>query len=548
MNDDHILLSPLPETEEDTCCQTLLSEPEEISVPVLTEQPPAQKKTLLSNKKYRIPLIAAAVVLAVLCLWLFSAVLDPYDNRILSGVSVGGLDVGGMTRSEARKALKKASESTLEHTVLTVVLPEETLDLSPADTNASLKAVAAARAAFKVGRFGSREEKLAALTASQSGQTREIGLAPYLNVNENYIRGVLADYAAHYDTNLTAGSWWTEGAMPDLSTKQTADQVAQQTLQIKLGIPTARLDQEDAWQKILSVYDRAFSACADNDYTVRDFRVDILEPAVHPDPQEIYDTLFLAPVDDSLDMTTYQMVFGSYGYGFDPDLAGKQLAAAECGETISIPMEITAPEILGDGVYFRDVLGYCETPHTKDENRNHNLRMACDAMDGMILQPGDVFSYNDTLGPRTKENGYKRAGAYSGWELVMSYGGGICQGSSTIYGAVLHSDLEIVERRNHGIAVSYVKLGLDATVNWGGPDFRFRNSTNFPIKITAEVSDGLVKVAILGTEERDYYVEMESEVGYGSDAIYCKSYKCKYDKETGELISREMEARSNYMR
>ena len=131
MNDDHILLSPLPATEEGTCCQTLLSEPEEISVPVRTEQPPAQKKTLLSNKKYRIPLIASAVVLAVLCLWLFSAVLDPYDNRILSCVSVGGLDVGGMTRSEARKALKKASESTLEHTVLTVVLPEETQWLPP---------------------------------------------------------------------------------------------------------------------------------------------------------------------------------------------------------------------------------------------------------------------------------------------------------------------------------------------------------------------------------------------------------------------------------
>ena len=130
----------------------------------------------------------------------------------------------------------------------------------------------------------------------------------------------------------------------------------------------------------------------------------------------------------------------------------------------------------------------------------------------------------------------------------MSYGGGICQGSTTIYCAALYADLEIVHRKNHGFTVSYVKPGLDATVNWGGPDFQFRNSTHFPIKISAEVSDGFVKVALLGTEERDYYVEMESEVGYGSDAIYCKSYKCKYDRETGELISREMEARSNYMR
>ena len=251
-------------------------------------------------------------------------------------------------------------------------------------------------------------------------------------------------------------------------------------------------------------------------------------------------------MDDTLDMEKYEVIYGSYGYQFDTEAAQKLIQTADDGEEISIPMEFINPGISGDQVYFRDVLAYCETPHTTDENRNNNLRLACASIDGMILQPGDTFSYNETLGPRTKERGYLRAGAYSGWELVLSYGGGICQVSSTLYCATLYADLETVSRVNHGSRVGYMPAGLDATVSWYGPDFQFRNNTHFPVKIAAEVSDGHVKVTILGTDEKDYYIEMETEEAWGSTVLYTKTYKCKYDKETGELISRELENRSNY--
>jgi vancomycin resistance protein YoaR len=274
--------------------------------------------------------------------------------------------------------------------------------------------------------------------------------------------------------------------------------------------------------------------------------VEILEEPEKPDLQEIYDQFYIAPVDDTIDLENHCVIPGAWGYHFDMEKAQKQVNDAEFGETVYISMEFLEPEIYGDKVYFRDVLGYCETQHTDDANRNNNLRRACESMNGVVLQPGEVFSYNDTLGQRTKENGYLPAGAYSGWELVQSYGGGICQGSSTVYCAALYADMEIVHRRNHGYRVGYMQPGLDATVNWGGPDFQFRNSSHFPIKIAAEVSDGCVKVTILGTEDRDYYIEMETEVQWGSSGTYAKSYRCKYDKETGELISRELEARSNY--
>lgn len=485
-----------------------------------------------------LPVLGKVWLLALMAFLILGSLymgLEPYDCRILPDVHVGGIDVGGMDPEQAYRVLEKASDAVLNHTVLSVELPEETIRLSPADTKVTLQTWRAVLAAYRVGRIGN--------------QRADIPLLPYLKLEETYIRDTLASYASRYDTTVLPSQYTLAGAMPDLERENQTEGNHPQTLKLTMGLPTARLDQEDAFQQILEVYNDAFSAADVGSYHVENhFRVDILEQPEMPDLQAIYDKLYIAPVDDSLDMENYKILPGAFGYHFDLKKAEQQVKAASYGETVSIPMEFLEPEICGEKVYFRDVLGYCETPHTQDENRNNNLRQACKSMDGLILQPGDIFSYNDTLGPRTKENGYLRAGAYSGWILVQSYGGGICQGSSTIYGAVLQADLEILQRKNHGYAVSYVPYGLDATVNWGGPDFQFRNNTHFPIKIAAEVSDGLVKVTILGTEERDYYVEMETEYTIGSSTIHAQSYKCKYHRETKELISREKEARSNYMR
>lgn len=460
-----------------------------------------------------------------------AAALDPYDCKIADQVTVGGLDVGGMTLLQARNALQEASEAVLERMELPVSFPEATISLSPDNTKVSVNSLSAAWAAYKVARFGPEDPT--------------IGLTPHLQLEDAYLRSQIDRYADQYDTSLTQSSLQMSGSMPDLSLSSTD---APQTLELTMGLPTARLDREDAYRQILAVYDRAFSAAQQGLYLVPDhFRVEILEIPDAPDLKAIYDDVSVAPVNDSLDMERYQVIPGAYGYHFDLNAAQSLVDAAEYGETISISMEFQEPEIHGDAVYFRDVLGSCETPHTKDENRNHNLRTACASLNGVILQPGETFSYNQTLGERNKANGYLPAPAYSGWELVQSYGGGICQGSSTVYCAVLYADLEVVQRVNHGKKVGYMDPGLDATVSWWGPDFQFRNNTHFPVKIAAEVSDGFVKVSILGTEERSYYVEMETEQGYGSDVLYTRSYKCKYDRETGELISRELEARSNYM-
>ena len=104
----------------------------------------------------------------------------------------------------------------------------------------------------------------------------------------------------------------------------------------------------------------------------------------------------------------------------------------------------------------------------------------------------------------------------------------------------------MVFRACHGAKVTYVPPGLDATVNYLTTDFQFRNQYHFPVKILAEVSDGYVKMKLLGTDEKDYYVKMETTSGEDSLAVYARSFKCKYDKKTNELLSREFEAYSTY--
>ena len=115
--------------------------------------------------------------------------------------------------------------------------------------------------------------------------------------------------------------------------------------------------------------------------------------------------------------------------------------------------------------------------------------------------------------------------------------------SSTLYLASVYSELTIVERRNHGYPVSYIPLGMDATVSWGFADLKIRNDSPMPVKIQAEESDGYVRISILGTETRDYDVEMSYTVG----GRYVRTYMSKIDKETGEVISKEPYALSGYM-
>ena len=480
----------------------------------------------MKHKRWKLPLILISIPL-VLALIVFGCqfFLDPHDNRIVEGVTIGGMDVGGMTRREALDALTNTALETVLVEDLTVTLPNGTVSFAPYYLGAQLDVGEAVRTAFRYGR-------------TEDSTVAQIGLLDYMVFDQEAIRTELNAYAKEWNTDLTGFVYSMEGETPDLTTDRSAEEIACQTLNITMGIPTSHLDVEAAFQQVMDKLDNAIGHCQNGTYSITVAVPDSQIPE-KPDVEAIYEEFYAEAVNDSLDMETYGFVHGSYGYHFDKEAAAAAVAAAGYGETVSIPMVCIEPEIKGDNVYFRDVLGFCNSPHNTNEKRNHNLKLLCQTLDGVILQPGEEFSYNETLGERTEERGYQAAPGYSGDRLVDVIGGGVCQGSSTLYNCVLMADLEVTFRAGHGAPINYLPLGLDAAVNWGTTDFNFRNNANFPIMLKAEVSDGHVRMKILGTDEKDYYIKLESRTWTEGDIIYANAYRIKFDKETDEQISRE---------
>ena len=186
-------------------------------------------------------------------------------------------------------------------------------------------------------------------------------------------------------------------------------------------------------------------------------------------------------------------------------------------EEYIIPLKITIADKtvsdLGEEA-FPNTLGTFTTRYdASNKNRSNNISLASEKIDGTVIMPGEIFSYNQTVGKRTIDAGYAEAGAYAGGKVIQEVGGGICQVSSTLYNAVLYANLEIVDRSNHYFQTSYVDAGRDATVSWGTVDFKFRNNRQYPIKIEAVSKNGVTKISIKGIkEEKEYEVIIHSEI------------------------------------
>ena len=138
------------------------------------------------------------------------------------------------------------------------------------------------------------------------------------------------------------------------------------------------------------------------------------------------------------------------------------------------------------------------TKTTSNSNRNENIRLACVALNGTIINPGQEFSFNETTGARTEAKGYKPATAYLNGEVVQEPGGGVCQVSSTLYNAVIFAGLKSTERHAHSYEPSYVTPGEDAMVSFGGPDMKFVNTSSTAIAIRASFADRKLKISIVG--------------------------------------------------
>lgn len=261
-----------------------------------------------------------------------------------------------------------------------------------------------------------------------------------------------------------------------------------------------------------------------------------------PDFEAIHREVYAQPKDASLDVTTMEVSGHAVGVDFDVEELKTAYENAKSGERFSVPLTVTQPKVTKEDLesrLFRDLLGEATTRVSGSAARKTNVKLAAAACNEKILLPGEEFSYNSTTGSRSPDKGYLPAPIYAGGRSEDGVGGGICQVSSTIYYAVLHTTLEIVERHDHQFAVSYLDPGMDATVYYGSLDFRFKNNTNYPVKVVTRSYDNSKGVRYL--EVRLYGTNEDGRYGKPSNAVFDKvapstAYKPDPNVARGTLV------------
>ena len=334
----------------------------------------------------------------------------------------------------------------------------------------------------------------------------------YLTLDEAALRTTMERVAAEFGTQAER---WTVKVEPDPEDEGSEDQPPRKILVLRTGTVGRDLDVDRLCETALQAYSLALIAedpAAALQPTLS-YKLTLPEPL---DVDTLWDLYCKDPVDPEIDRKTGEITDGKDGYGFDREALEAALETAAPGQELRFSMGVLKPEQDAETLretLFRDVLAEAHTPHSSVYNRTINLKLACAAIDGTILMPGDVFSFNEVVGQRTEEKGYKEAIAYvSGGASKPELGGGVCQVASSIYYAVLQADLKTLEREPHMFVVDYVPKGMDATIYWGYLDYKFENDSPYPIKIEASVSNGKVHITLLGTEWKDYTVELSNEI------------------------------------
>ena len=500
-----------------------------------------------AKKRGMLAWIGAAALVGVLtgCLLGLGFYAGGYD-RVFPGVAVGGMDLEGCSQWEVENDLDW--ERLLEESVSVRAGGEELGSFSQSQLGAQVDTAALAEAAWAVGRkpgiLGWVQNAWTMLRGKMGGVTElEASATGY---DRQALETAAAELAASFDQEAADGGW----------------ELTEDGLFAVKGVDGRRLDQEDLVRQLEALEGRGG-------------QVDAVWETVEARPLDLEEAvrqLESEPTPARYDIETGRVVEGRPGIRLDAEAAAFALDAAAPGERVRLPAEIVEPALTArelEAVLFRDVLGTASTAVSGSSVRRGNVKLSGRLINGTVLNDGDEFDYNLVVGERTTARGFGAAPSYVNGETVDTVGGGICQTSSTLYLAAMRSNLEIVERYNHRYWPGYIARGMDATVSWGGPEFRFKNNTGYPVRIEAEYRDSQLTVTLRGTKTDDTYVEMEydelsttpyeteyretaelpwgvrrqQQSGYTGREVV--TYRCLYSGD-GELLSRTEEARSSY--
>ena len=473
--------------------------PRQAPVPKPAPQSVPQKpqgKPSADRKKIIIISVCAALLLILIgvLIWAVASMnAEDEEPRISGNVYAAGVNLGGMTLEEAKSALHLATDGTFTRKDMVVRLPDDSIVLSPANTGARLDVDAAVEAAF----------------AYRGSGNYTIALLPYLNLDLAYIEDTINSFCDSYSSVMTQPTVELKGERPEFDPENPDRKVEHQLLVITMGTPDYVLKADDLYNTVLDAYSL-------NQLSITYEAPARTEPE-QPDAQKLYAQYCIDPQDATVNEVTFVVTPEVYGYGFDPEELAQLIAHAEYGQVIELELGFLIPHVTKDdlaGELFLDLLGSFTSINEENnsDDRNTNLQISCEALDGYVIKADEEFSLNALLGRLTADKGYKKAPAIVGGTEVSTLGGGVSQTASALYYCALLADLEILERHNHTYAVNFVPLGFDANVDYGSQDLRFRNNTGNPIRIAASASDGVVVIKLEGTDKLPYKVELKSEV------------------------------------
>lgn len=504
------------------------------------------QKKLKSFLLLLIPLFIFAILVGILST--VFALINRDNETIFSGISIQGIDVSNLTIDEAKKKVSSiignhiSEEISLQHNDFqTVILPEQ--------FGVSFDVDNAVEQAYYIGKSDNLIKNNYTIL---SLLLKNYNISPSINYDEDLLNSLIDSINAQLPDRVVNSGYSIDGT----------------NLIITSGKDGILISSSDLKDEILSFL---------NDISSKNETINIPVNNVGAEPinlDTIYKDIFKLPVDASYTINPYVVYPSSNGLDFAISMEDAKAIISNQQDEYTIPLKITYPNVTTNQIgneAFPDLLSQFSTSFTSSGyNRSNNIILSSAKLNGLVLMPGEEFSYNQAVGQRTRAAGFREAGAYSNGKVVQEVGGGICQVSSTLYNAVLYANLEIVERTNHYFNPGYVKAGLDATVSWGGPDFRFRNNRNYPIRIVTDTSGKKLKVYIYGLKTDDdctvvldprYISSVPYKTTYQNDASLatgetrvissgsngCKTatYKYVYDKN-GTLISSECISRDTY--
>lgn len=514
-----ILDEPIKEFTSSTDETSLIQNPIKDFVPVYKQK----SKSVLSI----FGMLTGILIIIILLILIVFTGYNMFNQNIVSGVSIKGVDVSNMSKSDAKYKLDN---------YLSEVLPQE-IKVKHGDFEATLSTSqiavefdtkSATNQAFSIGRQGNIFENDFYVLSSMLGKT-DINLN--LKLDTDQLSKNLDEMSAQLPDKVTDSSYYID----------------ENNLIVTPGKTGNVVDVETSIQNIKN----AILSLSDLDQPI-ELAVKTQEPE-KIDIEKVHTEIYKEPKDAYYTQDPFTVYPSENGLDFKVSIEeANNILGDQTADEYTIPLKVLYPNVTTNMIgseAFPDLLSSFSTKYSvRATARTTNLKLAASKINGTVLMPGETFSYNKVVGARTIAAGYKEAPIYVSGEVVDGLGGGICQITSTLYNAVVYANLDVVERTNHQFVPSYVTASRDATVVYGSLDFKFKNNRNYPIKINCSVSGGIANFQIFGLkQDDDYDVEISSyETGRTATAIYSEAYKIL--KKDGKVVNKQLLSKDTYKR